>query len=91
MDTYSFYGDNISNVFFLCNLCICATGSDYTTLSADLTFQPGETDQIIEFETREDTADEPDETFVASLTNPTSGTVGSSSSSTITIVDDDGE
>ena len=57
-----------------------------------MTFQAGETDQIVTVSTLEDAVNEPDETFMVSLSNPTGGgAIGSSGSATITIQDDDGE
>jgi len=67
-------------------------GGDYSSISTILTFEAGETDQIVTVTTLEDTVNEADETFVVSLSNPTGGgTIGSSGLSTITIQDDDSE
>lgn len=57
-----------------------------------MTFQPGDTEQTISVVTSQDEIDEPDETFEVSLSNPIGGgTLGTPSSSTVTIDDDDGE
>src|SRR5438093_2720098 len=50
-------------------------GSDYTALSGTLTFAPGETSQTITAAVIGDTINEPNETFVVNLSNPSNATV----------------
>ena len=65
------------------------SGDDYTGKSGTLSFAPNTTERFIEVQTREDDADEPDETFSVELSNPAGamllGDIGIG-----TIVDDDG-
>ncbi len=62
---------------------------DYTATSGTLTFNPGETSQTISVPIAGDTTDEPDETFTLALNNPTNAVLGTPSTATATIVDDD--
>lgn len=64
-------------------------GSDYTTVSGTLFFNPGESTQTIAVPIVTDALDEPDETFVVSLSKATNASV-SDSVAIGTIVDDDG-
>jgi len=65
-------------------------GSDYTAISGTLTFADGETSKTFTLTTLQDSTDEPDETLVLSLGNPTGGaTLGSPNQSVVTIQDDD--
>jgi hypothetical protein len=64
-------------------------GSDYTATSGTLTFNPGETSKTFSVTIREDTRDEPDETVLLALSNPTNAVLGSPASATITMVDND--
>ena len=68
-----------------------ATGTDYTAAAgATLTFAPGETEQTISIATTDDTADEDDEDFTVTLSNPSeNAALGASSSATGTIVNND--
>ncbi|HEY9618573.1 MAG TPA: Calx-beta domain-containing protein [Microcoleaceae cyanobacterium] len=50
-------------------------GSDYTAVSDQLTFAPGETSQTISVPIVGDTVVEPDETFFINLSNPTNATI----------------
>ena len=52
-------------------------------------FQPGETVKAITVKTLQDTSYEPEETFTIKLSDPSGATLGSKSTATITIVDDD--
>jgi hypothetical protein len=63
-------------------------GSDYVAKSGTLTFAAGETTKTVAVTVNGDTADEPDETFHLSLSNPTNATLGTSQA-TATILDDD--
>ncbi|MDP3714154.1 MAG: DUF4394 domain-containing protein [Mycobacteriales bacterium] len=66
-------------------------GSDYTATSGTLTFADGEASKTISVPVTNDTADEPAETFVVTLTNPTGGaSLGATTAQTVTITDDDG-
>src|ERR1043166_1870383 len=64
-------------------------GSDYTSTSGTLTFAPGETSKSFTVSVTDDSLDEDDETFTANLSNPTNATLGSPSTETITILDND--
>ena len=65
-----------------------AAGQDFDAASGTLTFAPGTTRQIIAVPTREDALDEPDETFLVTLSNPSGATL-EDGSATGTIIDDD--
>jgi chitinase len=66
-----------------------AAGSDYTAVSGTLTFNPGQTQKVINVPIIGDTADEPDETFLVQLT--TAANVDLADRQAVgTIVDDDG-
>ena len=67
-----------------------SAGSDYTAASGTLTFEPGETRQIISVPVLDDSAEEGDETFTASLSNPRNATLADAEG-TATIRDDDGD
>ena len=65
------------------------SGSDYVSASGTLTFAAGETKQTVSITLKNDSIDEPDETFTVSLSNPSNATLGSSSRTTVTIKDND--
>ena len=54
-----------------------------------ITFKPGETSKTIEIGTVDDTIREGDETFTVSLSGPSGATLGTDSTATVTITDDD--
>ena len=54
-----------------------------------LTFAPGETQKNVQITIQDDALDEDDETFTLTLSNPTNAQLGTISSATMTIVDDD--
>jgi hypothetical protein len=63
---------------------------DYRSASDTVTFGANETSKTIMLTIVNDAVDEPDETFSVSLSNPTGGgTIGSTSVSQVTIVDND--
>lgn len=62
-------------------------GTDYTTASGRLTFQPGETLKTFNVNFNKDSLVELNETIVLTLSNPSNAVVGPSA--TITIMDDD--
>jgi hypothetical protein len=65
-------------------------GQDYTANSGTLNFADGDTSETITVSIINDTIDEPDETFTVTLSNATGGaSLGTTSVSTVTIVDDD--
>ncbi|MEL6232557.1 MAG: DUF4347 domain-containing protein [Cyanobacteria bacterium J06627_3] len=64
-------------------------GSDYTATSGILTFTAGQTSQTIDVPIRDDIAVENNETFSVTLSNPTGAALGSQTTSTITILDND--
>jgi uncharacterized delta-60 repeat protein len=63
-------------------------GSDYTATSGTLIFAPGETSKTVAVPITNDSADEPDETFVLNLTGARSGSVADGQG-VGTITDDD--
>ena len=63
-------------------------GTDYRGVSRTLTFVPGNTRQSIAVPTQDDALDEPDETFLVTLSNPSGATL-EDGSATGTIIDDD--
>ena len=63
-------------------------GTDYSRAAGTLTFAPGDTENTIAVQTREDTLDEPDETFTVALSNPNGATL-QDDTATGTIEDDD--
>lgn len=67
-----------------------ASSSDYTMASGDVTFAPGETSKTLSFSVLQDSDVESAETFSVSLASSSANvTVGSNSTHTVTIVDDD--
>ncbi|NJN94685.1 MAG: hypothetical protein HC875_11625 [Anaerolineales bacterium] len=64
-------------------------GSDYTATSGTLTFLPGSTDQTFSITINDDSVDEPNETVRLTLSTPNGANLGTPSSSTLTIEDDD--
>jgi CSLREA domain-containing protein len=62
---------------------------DYTAASGDLTFLANETSKQIQVPIVDDTAVENNETFTVTLTAPSGATLGSPSSASVTIVDND--
>ena len=65
-------------------------GSDYTAASGSLNFAPGETQKTITIGINEDSLVEGDENFTVTLSGPSSGAaLGSPSTATVTIVDND--
>ena len=65
-------------------------GVDYTAKSGTLTFPPGETSWTVSVQTTKDTNNEEDETFTLTLSNPANATLGTNTTATGTINDDDG-
>ncbi len=64
-------------------------GNDFTLPAGTLTFAPGETALLVPLALVNDTDVEPDETVTITLSAPTGGALGSLTSHTLTIVDDD--
>jgi len=65
-------------------------GSDYTAKSGTVNFADGEVSKTITINILEDTIDEPNETFLVTLTGPTGGaTLGTVRVATATIIDND--
>lgn len=62
--------------------------ADYTAVSGTLTFAPGETSKTITVLVKGDTLDEPNETFLVKLSNPTNATLARAQG-VGTITDDD--
>lgn len=64
--------------------------ADYQSTTGTLAFGPGETVRTIDVNLVSDLADEADETFTVTLSSPTGGaTLGTPSTATVTITDDD--
>jgi Concanavalin A-like lectin/glucanases superfamily/Calx-beta domain len=68
------------------------SGSDYTAVNGTLTFDVGETSKTFDIPLNNDTIDEPDETVNLLLSNVTgtSALLGTQTTATLTIVDNDG-
>ena len=66
-----------------------SAGSDYTARSGTLTYAPGQDEKTISVDVLEDSAYEYDEDFTVRLSRPSNATLGSTSSSTVTIRDND--
>ena len=64
-------------------------GTDYTAASGTLTFMPGDTEQTVTVQTTQDTADEFNETFTLTLSDPLNATLGSDPTAVGTITDND--
>jgi hypothetical protein len=62
---------------------------DYVPISGTLTFAPGETSKTIVITILENTCCEESETFTVDLLNPVGASLGTPSTSTVTILDDD--
>ena len=62
-------------------------GSDYTTTTGTLTFNPGVTSQTISIPILNDSVNEANETFTVKLTSPTNATLGGTATVTTTITD----
>jgi Ca2+-binding RTX toxin-like protein len=62
-------------------------GSDYTTTTGTLTFNPGVTTQTITIPILNDSVNEANETFTVTLTSPTNATLGGTATVTSTITD----
>jgi len=64
-------------------------GVDYTLSAGSLSFAPGETSKTISASINDDTQSEPDETVVVTLNNPQNAGLGSITSLTLTIADNE--
>ena len=62
-------------------------GSDYTSTTGTVTFNPGNTSQFINIPILNDNLNEANETFTLTLTNPTNVTLGTPKTVTTTITD----
>ena len=62
-------------------------GSDYTSTSGTLTFNPGVTSQVINIPILNDSINEANETFTLTLSSPTNANLGISKTVTTTITD----
>jgi CSLREA domain-containing protein len=72
------------------SLCNPASGDDYTKATYAVIFGDGETSKTVNIPVCNDALDETDETFTATLGSVSGGaTLGSQSSATVTIIDDD--
>ncbi len=66
------------------------SGTDYTLASGTLTFVPGDTSENITVSVINDALDESNETVVLTLSNPSNASLGTNTTHTYTINDDDG-
>jgi poly(3-hydroxybutyrate) depolymerase len=66
-----------------------ASGSDYTGITNTLSFAPTERWKLVSVPILNDGLTEASETFRITLSNPTGGTLGSTKTTTVTIVDND--
>ena len=64
-------------------------GSDYAAASGTLTFDPGQTSKTFTVIIINDTLDEPTETVLLALSNPGKAALGTPSSATLSVVDND--
>jgi len=64
-------------------------GTDYNLSDGTLTFEPGQTSQLINLSIVDDTSVEDAETIVIKLSKPTNATLGTNSEHTYTIVDNE--
>lgn len=67
-----------------------AADDDFTALSTTLEFAAGVTSRTVEIPTTDDAIEEGDETFTVSLGAPSGVLLGSATTSTVSILDDDG-
>lgn len=67
----------------------CASGVDYVTSSGTLSIAPGATSATIPVTICGDTDYEAHETFTVTISAPTNGTLGATTSATVTIVNDE--
>lgn len=89
--TVSVSGDNFdtATVAYATENGTAVAGEDYTATSGDLTWDKGNTDnQVIKIPLIDNELDQPDRTFVVTLSNAENATI-SSGSATITLTDDD--
>jgi len=64
-------------------------GVDYTLSPGQLQFSPGETTKFITVAINDDGGEDPDETIVVTLSSPVNGQLGTNTTHTFTILDDD--
>ena len=64
-------------------------GTDYTDVSGDLVFNPGQTSRTFNVPITNDGIDEPNKTVNLALSDPDNATLGAPNAATLTIVDDD--
>ena len=65
------------------------SGADYDARNGNLTFAPGDTTKTVNVPVNGDTADEPDETFLLSLTGPVNATLADATGQGLIVDDDD--
>ncbi|MGF1601254.1 MAG: DUF4347 domain-containing protein [Thermosynechococcaceae cyanobacterium] len=78
-----------SSVNFNTNNGTASADSDYTATSGTLYFVAGQTTQVISIPILDDALTESSETFSVTLSNPTGATLGSQTTTNITILDND--
>ena len=67
-----------------------SAGSDYTAVNTVVEFAPGETEKVVNVSILDDNSDETDETFDIALSSPSDAILGSPTTLTMTIIDNDG-
>ena len=67
----------------------CGSGADFNNSASSISFANGESSKTISVPICADTAYESDENFDVTLTGATSGSIGSLSSATVTLINDD--
>lgn len=81
--------NNAASVAFATAGSTAITSMDFTGTNGTLTFEPGENLKFLTVPIRNDGAKESDEVFRVTLSNPTGGALGSQTTATVTIRDND--
>ncbi len=69
---------------------MCVGGDDYSTISRIVTFSPGTTSVSVPVNLMEDDVQEESEDFTATISSPNGATLGTPTTATVTIMEDDG-
>ncbi|MCB1177750.1 MAG: Ig-like domain-containing protein [Leptospiraceae bacterium] len=83
------YGSTVTVNYSVTGGTASGSGTDYTLASGTLTFNPGTTSQNISLSVVSDSLDETDETLIVTLASPSNATLGTNTTYTYTITDDD--
>lgn len=87
--TLSFASSEITSVTFSTNNQSASSTSDYVSRTVRITFNPGETSKQISLQIIDDEIQEPTETFLIFIVDPSSNATIARSNGTATILDDD--